>query len=104
MKKTIKKSIAVICIIAMMCSIAIVSAGALTRRLYGDVNGDGVISNADVTLVQQYGVGLVTLDKYQLIAADVNGDGVVDITDATMISELLYGLIDGFPVGDYFVY
>ncbi len=102
-KKTIKKAIAVICIVAT-CSIAIVSTGALTRRLYGDVNGDGIISNADVTLLQQYLVKSATLDKYQLIAANVNGDNYVDVNDATMISKLISGLIDEFPVGDYFVY
>lgn len=104
MKKTIKKAIAVICIVATMCSIAIVSTGALTRRLYGDVNGDGIISNADVTLLQRYIVKSATLDKYQLIAANVNGDNYVDVNDATMISKLINGLIDEFPVGDYFVY
>lgn len=104
MKKTIKRIIAVICIVATMCSIAIVSTGALTRRLYGDVNGDGIINNADVTLLQQYLAGFQELDEYQLIAADVDGDKDVNIKDATMISFLINGYIDSFPVGEYFLY
>ena len=99
MKKTIKRIIAVICIVATMCGIAMVSTGALTRRLYGDVNGDGIINNADVTLLQQYLAGFQELDEYQLIAADVDGD-----KDATMISFLINGYIDSFPVGEYFLY
>ncbi len=104
MKKTIKRIIAVICIVATMCSIAIVSTGALTRRLYGDVNGDGIINNADVTLLQQYLAGFQKLDEYQLIAADVDGDKDVNIKDTTMISFLINGYIDSFPVGEYFLY
>ena len=104
MKKAIKKFIAVACVAATMSSVAIISASALTRRLYGDVNGDGVISKADSTMIQEYLVGSVELDKYQLIAADVNADGYVNISDATDIQMLLAGAIDEFEAGDYFVY
>lgn len=104
MKKTFKRLIAAACVAATMCSAAVVGTSALTRRLYGDVNGDGVISNADATMVQQYAVGAIELDTYQKIAADVNGDGNINILDATLIQKLVNGLIDGFEVGDYFVY
>ncbi len=104
MKKTIKKTIAVICIFATMFSIAIVSTGALTRRLYGDVNNDGVISQADVELIQKNITGIVEFDTYQKIAADVDASGQVTISDAILIQKLLSGIITGFPTGDFFVY
>lgn len=99
-----KKVVAGVCTAAILCSIAIVGAGALTRRLYGDVNGDGIISKADVTLTQQYIAKMVTLDNYQKIAADVNGDGQINLSDVTLMNKLLTGAIDEFPVGDYFLY
>jgi len=104
MRTKIKRLVASACVVATMCSVSAVGAGALTRRLYGDVNGDGVISMADAVLIQQYGLQLVELDKYQLIAADVDGDGSVTLKDASMVQKLVAGVIDGFPVGDYFVY
>lgn len=104
MKKNLKKIIAAFLAATIFCSVTTVDAYALTRRLYGDVNNDGIISNADITLVQQYIARLVTFDTYQKIAADVNGDGKVSMVDVTLMQEVLAGKIDGFPVGDYFMY
>lgn len=104
MKKKIKKFIAIVCVATTMCSMAAISSSALTRRLYGDVNGDGVISNADAILTQKYTLGTETFDKYQKIAADVDGDGTVGLADAIVIQKLLAGLITEFPVGECFYY
>lgn len=104
MKKKFKKIIAVLCVVATMGSIAAVSASALTRRLYGDVNGDGIISNADASLVQKYVAKLVTFDTYQIIAANVDGNDEVNIRDVVMIHSLLDGEISEFPVGEAFLY
>lgn len=102
--KKFKKIIFLACVAATLCSVGVVSASAYTRRLYGDVNGDGVISNADVELTQRASMGLETLDTYQQVAADVNGDGKIAVSDALMIKRMVEGLIDKFPVGVYFVY
>ncbi len=104
MKTKFKKIVAAVCAVATICSVSVVGASALTRRLYGDVNGDGVISMADAQLIQRYSLQLEEFDKYQLIAADVNGDGSVTLKDASMVQQLVAGVIDSFPVGDYFVY
>jgi hypothetical protein len=46
------------------------------HRLFGDIDGNGVVNDADIAIVQgaqsQTGLNLVT---------DLNGDGVVDLTD-----------------------
>lgn len=102
--KKFKKIISLACVAATLCSVGVVSASAYTRRLYGDVNGDGVISNADADLIQNYLVGIGLFDNYQKIAADVDGNGDVTIDDVTMIQKLLAGMIDEFPVGVYFLY
>lgn len=104
MKKTFKRLIATTCVVATMCSISVLGASALTRRLYGDVNNDGVISKADATLIQEYIAGIVEFDKYQKIAADVNADGYINISDVSDIQKLLAGVIDEFEAGDYFAY
>ncbi|MCL2578217.1 MAG: BspA family leucine-rich repeat surface protein [Defluviitaleaceae bacterium] len=55
----------------------------------GDVNGDGFITMADVTLIMRYVVGHnVTINTW---AADVNGDGVITTADATLLARYLAG-------------
>ncbi len=60
----------------IMCSITVMLVSAdsrnLTRRLYRDVNGDGIISKADVTMIQKAIVREIESDNIQKIAADVN--------------------------------
>ena len=104
MKSKLKKFFAGVFFVATVCSVSVVSVGALTRRLYGDVNNDGIISEADVHLILENAVQNVEFDKYQTIAADVNGDGCVTASDAQLVMRLVVGAIDRFPVGDYFVY
>ncbi len=104
MKKTFKKIISMACITVMMCGLATVEASALTRRLYGDVNNDGIINREDADLILQYAVKAVEFDKYQIIAADVNGDGEVTSADALLVLRLVEGLIDDLPVGSAFLY
>ena len=59
---------------------------------FGDVNGDGEITNADLIMLQRYVDGEVTaLDD--MAAADINFDGDVDQDDADLLfSELSRGL------------
>ena len=53
----------------------------------GDVNGDGYITVADATLVQQHAAELITLTDTALLAADTNKDGFVTVADATLIQQ-----------------
>ncbi len=59
------------------------------KEIFGDVNGDGIITIDDVTLIQKASIGLVVLTDKQMIAADVSGDGRISIVDATMIQKYL---------------
>ncbi|MCQ2514512.1 MAG: dockerin type I domain-containing protein [Ruminococcus sp.] len=59
---------------------------------WGDVNLDGNINVEDITLIQQYLVGLENLTEKQLVLADVDGSGIVNIKDATTIQKYLLGL------------
>ena len=62
-------------------------------NVIGDVNGDGAISIADATEIQQYLASAVDFDDEQLAVADTYGNGNVDIKDATQIQKYLAQLI-----------
>lgn len=86
---------------------------------YGDINGDGVIDNDDLTIVtgwintytsvditnaaDQLLFTLGTINVDQFLRADVNGDGIVDITDANLIQSYINKSITTFPAGDSFL-
>ena len=62
----------------------------------GDVTGDGVIDNDDVTFVQEFDVGFAALTPEQITAGDVNFDGVTDAGDAILLLRYIDGQIDSF--------
>lgn len=65
---------------------------------FGNVNGDGVVDNADGLRVLQAVVGLVNLTPAEQLLADVTGDGTVSALDAAYIFQYAAGIIDEFPV------
>jgi len=65
------------------------TAPSSSTTIYGDVNGDGVVDTADITLLRRYVAGWpITIN---LAAADVNGDGVVDTADITLLRRYVAG-------------
>lgn len=64
---------------------------------YGDVNGDGEVTNIDASMVYSAYNGKIQLTQAQQAAADVNGDGSVDNIDAAMIYSYYNGKITAFP-------
>ena len=64
-------------------------------RIKGDVNGDGSISGADLSLAKR-GVQNQFADQQSEKAADVDGSGKVDITDLTMLRDYLLTKVDKF--------
>jgi hypothetical protein len=68
------------------------------KIIYGDIDGDGKVTEADGQMVMQAGTGAIELTSTQRIAADVNGDGYCDSSDALLIWKYADGTIDKFPV------
>lgn len=64
---------------------------AIEEEIIGDVDGDGVLSVKDVTLIQKYLAELVMFTSDQIDIANVDGDTKVSIFDATFIQQLLVG-------------
>ena len=63
--------------------------------LLGDIDGDGVVSAADVVMLNKYllNSSAYPLTEEQLKAADVNQDGIVNMTDSSLILEYVNGNI-----------
>lgn len=59
------------------------------NSIKGDVNGDGILSIADVTEIQKHASGASKLTDSLLKAADYNNDGIVNIADATEIQKFM---------------
>lgn len=57
----------------------------------GDMNGDGIINNRDVAMMNRYLVDKINPADYQILAVDVNGDGSVNNRDAAMLARYLVG-------------
>lgn len=62
-----------------------------TVILFGDVNGDGVISASDKTAVENYTEGTFAEGSVFFEAADVTRDGVIDSADSDMINSHVRG-------------
>ena len=61
------------------------AAGALV----GDINGDGVVDEADCILLADYLAGNLRSDDLTPVAADLNQDGAIDAVDLTILKRLL---------------
>lgn len=60
--------------------------------IYGDVNGDGKISNIDVVLMQRHILGITTQSGAYLQAANTNKDGNVSNIDVVIAQRHILGL------------
>lgn len=56
-------------------------------ELTGDVDGNGVLTVSDATLIQKYSANITDFTSEQKKLADVNGDGAVNVLDSTEIQK-----------------
>lgn len=64
---------------------------------YGDVNGDGYISDNDVAMIGQMINGTGSFTDAQEAKADVNADGAINITDKNLVINYSTKTITTFP-------
>lgn len=93
MKKTIISIVIIGLIVAFLMSFIV---GLLSRQgkstvLRGDLNGDGVVTNADLELLQDYLVDTDSIPEDKRQAADYDGDGKITSHDALQMKKDLKG-------------
>ena len=66
--------------------------GGAADAVYGDADGNGRLTLADVVLIARYIVGLENIDGTSLQLADVNGDGMVTNVDVIRLARYMIGL------------
>lgn len=91
-----KRLISVILILSVMLSFSTLASAA--GAVYGDADGDGVLSITDATAIQCHLAKLRTLPNESLSLAKVSENPELSITDVTLIQKKLVKLIDKFPV------
>ena len=64
---------------------------APSEYLKGDVNGDGLVDSADITLAAAYSMSAGSVTAQGVVNGDMNGDGLLTAADLSA----LYGYIQG---------
>ncbi len=72
----------------------LLSFGTMKAAVFGDVNGDGIVTAADITAIYDL---LLGSNNSSNINADVNGDNVVTAADITFVYDILLGNISPEP-------
>lgn len=62
------------------------------QPLYGDVNGDGVLTVADATLIQKFCAEIIAFTDEQITIADINRNAKIEVGDATTIQRIIVGI------------
>lgn len=66
--------------------------------IYGDVNGDGAVTDEDADLISEHLAKVIKLEGDAFIAADVNGDGRLSLADVISVQRYIANLITEFPI------
>ncbi len=78
------------------CSLIRLSAAGMlslpAKIIFGDLNGNGRVEIADLTIIMRHLKNISTLTGNRKIAADVNLDGVIDEKDSELIRRAAGGL------------
>ena len=99
--KKILSLIIVITIAVLSLPTASATTSTSTSTVFGDANGDGVVSIIDATLVQKHISDLEYLHGSRLYYADGDRSNFINIYDATLIQKKLSDLISVFPTETY---
>lgn len=70
----------------------------LALKITGDANGDGVLSQEDVKVIEDHIKGNLKLEGKLLKNADVNNDGKVDKNDVDFLKKLIDAIIEANKV------
>ncbi len=69
-------------------------------EIYGDINGDGIISIKDASAVQRHIALLKMISDERIALADVDGDNTVSVKDASCIQKYIAALEHNSKTGE----
>lgn len=95
------KKILFSCIFVALLAFSAISSNAALYK-YGDADGNGSISIADVTKIQKCLVRKDTMTDIQKAVSDVDANNKINIMDVTAIQRHLSGYLKQFKSGEYF--
>lgn len=58
----------------------------------GDLNNDGMITYADLVILQAYLIQKISLTENQILAADISGEGNISVMDVARLYRHLLGI------------
>ena len=95
-----KKAAGLLSVVIILMSV--ISANAIEASteqpfVWGDANGDGIVTVSDATAVQRHIAELEEISKDYVKAAYVGGDGTLSVKDATLIQQYAAEIINHFP-------
>ena len=64
-----------------------------TVLIYGDVNGDGKITNMDRSSIRDHILGTYELSHVYAVAGDINSDGKISNSDRMQVRDHVLGLV-----------
>ena len=84
---------------ACSCVAAAAESDDINNKIVGDVDGDGLVTVLDATLIQKYTADIIGKDELNTTTADVNLDGKININDTTKIQSYAAGISDSLYAG-----
>ena len=88
-------------LISLLTAACICAAGAMPINasadgvLYGDVNGDSIVSLQDIVTFNKYLSGIIDITDFT--AVDVNQNDIIDYIDRNLIQAYIMEAIDSLP-------
>lgn len=68
--------------------------GSVEAQIYGDVNGDGYVTSADVTALYNF---MLSNDMTGIVNGDLNNDGFITSADVTAVYDVMLGNVQPNP-------
>lgn len=95
-----KQFLAILLVLVLLITAfgTVINSSAAT--VWGDTDGDGIISTIDATHIQRHCANIRLLDAQEQKRALVSGNKALSVLDATYIQRFLTKIISRFPVED----
>ena len=63
-------------------------------KMYGDIDGDGAVTLADLNLMKDHITGRLVLKNDAFLLADINQDGKISLADLKVVKQAILGIVE----------